>query len=69
MKPDYKWKPHSKHQSAPATCERDLGGFHQTCGAHLQLVVTRNPIGALPYDDLVVIRCTAGHITDSQGVL
>lgn len=57
--------------SRPATCDRMLGnwlyGYH--CGAEMQLVVTRSPLSDLPYAELVVIRCLAGHIADSRGVL
>ena len=55
-------------QSAPARCPRDLGNT-LTCGAQLQLCITKNPIGALPFDDLIVTRCHAGHLEDSRGVL
>jgi len=58
-------------QSPPATCTRLLGnwliGYH--CGAEMQLVVTKNPISTLPYEELIVTRCGAGHIATSDGVL
>jgi len=58
-------------REAPAYCQRMLGnwlvGYH--CGAEMQLVVTRSPISSLPYEELVVERCLAGHIVSSQGVL
>jgi hypothetical protein len=44
-----------------------LVGHH--CGALLQLVVTISPLGHLPYAQLVVIRCAAGHIESGTGVL
>lgn len=65
-----KWQEH-RNPSAPAICERMLGnwlyGYH--CGEPLQLVVTKSPLGGLPYDELIVTRCPAGHIADSRGVL
>jgi len=55
------------HQSAPATCRRvDADG---ACFAPLQLVVTKSPIRALPYDELVVVRCLCGHIHESHGIV
>jgi len=44
-----------------------LVGYH--CGAKMQLAVTRNPISTLPYEELVVSRCLAGHLETSNGVL
>ena len=58
-------------QSSPATCTRLLGnwliGYH--CGAEMQLVITPSPISTLPYEELVIERCLAGHIATSAGVL
>lgn len=56
--------------SAAAACERWLGiGLTgMRCGAEMQLVVTRNPISGLPFEQLVVERCVMGHIATSQGV-
>ncbi len=60
-----------RDQSAGATCQREISILYPIirCGAVMQLVVTRNPIGALPYDELVITRCLAGHLADSRGVL
>lgn len=38
------------------------------CGHAMQLCITRNPIRGLPYDELVIRRCEAGHVESSDGV-
>jgi len=60
-----------RNPSAPATCTRMLGnwlvGYH--CGAELRLLVTPSPISSLPYGELIVTKCLAGHIESGYGVL
>ena len=57
--------------SPPATCRRMLGnwlvGYH--CGSLMEIVVTQNPLSDLPYMQLVVVRCIAGHIESGVGVV
>ncbi len=59
-----------RDQSAPSICSRMLGNWlvGYWCGAEMQLVITRSPLSGLPYEELIVTRCLAGHIATSQGV-
>ena len=56
---------------APAICPRLCGNWlvGWACGEPMLLVVTKSPLSDLPYDELVVERCAAGHISTSHGVL
>jgi len=38
------------------------------CGAPMQMLVTKSPLSALPYEDLLVLRCPV-HISRADGVL
>lgn len=38
------------------------------CAAPRQLVVTRSPLTHEPWDRLIVMRCSAGHIFQSWGL-
>ncbi len=51
----------ARKQSAPAICER--------CGGLLYWFITPSPLSHLPYEELVLQRCLAGHVTRGDGVL
>ena len=47
--------------SPDARCGRWDAFLEGYCAAPVQLVFTRNPMTDLPYQELVIQRCTAGH--------
>ncbi len=65
-------KPHITHRAheRPAVCMRalDPAGRSQ-CAEEMQLIVTRSPLGHLPFEELIVMRCAAGHLERGDGVL
>ena len=67
MKHCFRWM--YKPPSPYARCTRMVGNWliGHDCGEPLQLVVTKSPVR--DYEELIVIRCAAGHIQESHGVL
>jgi hypothetical protein len=63
----------ARDQSVPATCTHtDRPWFNPIgvrCGALMQLVFTKSPLSTMPYDELVITRCLAGHIERGGGVI
>lgn len=62
----------ARDPSPPATCIRILGQWPWTdrpCGAPMIYLITPNALSGLPYDYLVMRRCSAGHVECGDGVL
>lgn len=64
---------HERKQSAPAACPQwvytDEGPrSYVRCGMHLRMMVTKSPLGGLPYEELIVLRCP-WHIQSGHGVV
>ena len=61
---------HERKQSPPARCTQmiadSLAG--RICGAEMGMLVTKSPLSALPYEELLALRCPF-HIIRADGVL
>jgi len=61
----------ARKQSRPARCERMCheGLAGRICGAQLQMLVTKSPLSALPYEELFVLRCALHTWMRADGIL